>query len=57
VAVIVNKSNPVTGMTIVQLRAILLGGGATSSQVDDSVKVLTIDASRPGQPAYRLKLK
>jgi len=66
VAVIVNKSNPVTSMTIVQLRTILLGEGATwtsgvgfikASQVDDSVKVVTIDGSRPGQPAYKRKFK
>ena len=126
VAVIVNKSNPVMVMTIVQLRAILLGAGkwtggnritvvltpagqpersgtlrivcgmsetdfnlhfiqgggdhpkvfgtglqvrqsvATSpdavgfvkaSVVDDSVRVVTIDGSRPGQAAYKLKFR
>ncbi len=138
VAVIVNRSNPVMAMTIVQLRTILLGAGAKwtgggtitvvmtpagqpersgtlrivcgmsetdfnlhfirgwrnadgsvnsgsgehpkvfgtglqvrqsvattpnavgfikASQVDDSVKVVMVDGSSPGQPAYKLKLK
>jgi ABC-type phosphate transport system substrate-binding protein len=138
VAVIVNKSNPVMAMTIGQLRAILLGAGATwtsgnkitvfmtpagqpersgtlrivcgmsetdfnmhfihgwrnpdgtvnkasgdhptvfgtgvlvrqsvattphavgfikASQVDDSVKIVTVDGSSPGEPAYKLKIK
>ena len=138
VAVIVNKSNPVIALTIVQLRAILLGAGAKwigggtitvvmtpagqpersgilrivcgmsetdfnlhfihgwrnadgsvnsgsgehpkvfgtgpqvrqsvattpgavgfikASEVDDSVKVVTVDGSSPGQPAYKLKTK
>src|SRR6185295_1266729 len=132
VAVIVNKSNPVTGLTMIQLRKIVLaqegkwpaggkilvwmtapgqperagtlkvvcgmsetdftlhfmhasfngdagdppktgGSGALvlqsiagaangvgfirASQVDDSVKVVTIDGNRPGQPDYKLKLK
>ena len=138
VAVIVNRSNPVMALTIVQLRAILLGAGAKwtggttitvvmtpagqpersgilrivcgmsetdfnlhfihgwrnadgsvnsgsgehpkvfgtgpqvrqsvattpgavgfikASEVDDSVKVVTVDGSNPGQPAYKLKLK
>jgi ABC-type phosphate transport system substrate-binding protein len=138
VAVIVHKSNPVTAMTIVQLRAILLGAGAKwtggntitvvmtpagqpersgtlrivcgmsetdfnlhfihgwrnadgsvnkgngghpkvlgtgqevrqsvattpgavgfikASQADDSIKVVTVDGSSPGQPSYKLKLK
>jgi len=138
VAVIVNKSNPVVAMTIVQLKAILLGAGANwtsgnkitvimtpagqpersgtirivcgmsetdfnmhfihgwrnpdgsvnkkgsehpkvlgtgllvrqsiatepyavgfvkASDVDDSVKVVTIDGSRPGDIAYKLKSK
>ena len=132
VAVIVNKSNPVTGLTMIQLRKIVLaqegkwpaggkilvwmtapgqperagtlkavcgmsetdftlhfmhasfngdagdppktgGSGALvlqsiartangvgfirASQVDDSVKVVTVDGNRPGQPDYKLKLK
>ena len=138
VAVIVHKSNPVNAMTIVQLRTILLGGGARwtsgqkitvvmtpagqpersgmlrivcgmsetdfnlhfihgwrngdgsvngttaehpqvfssgllvrqsvatapnavgfikASEVDDSVKVVTIDGNSVGQPAYKLKFK
>jgi len=138
VAVIVNRSNPVMAVTIVQLRAILLGAGAKwtgggtitvvmtpagqpersgilrivcgmsetdfnlhfihgwrnadgsvnsgsgehpkvfgtgpqvrqsvattpgavgfikASEVDESVKVVTVDGSSPGQPAYKLKLK
>ncbi|PYR45386.1 MAG: hypothetical protein DMF95_21080 [Acidobacteria bacterium] len=123
VAVIVNRSNPVMAMTIVQLRSILLGGGAKwtgggtitvvmtpagqpersgilrivcgmsetdfnsgsgehpkvfgtgpqvrqsvattpgavgfikASEVDDSVKVVAVDGSSPGQPAYKLKTK
>jgi len=32
-------------------------GFIKASQVDDSVKVVAIDGSRPGQPAYKLKLK
>jgi ABC-type phosphate transport system substrate-binding protein len=32
-------------------------GFIKASQVDDSVKVLAIDGSAPGQPAYKLKLK
>ena len=32
-------------------------GFIKASEVDDSVKVLIIDGSRPGQPAYKLKLK
>jgi len=32
-------------------------GFIKASQLDDSVKVITIDGSAPGQPAYRLKLK
>ncbi|PYR23362.1 MAG: hypothetical protein DMF94_01590 [Acidobacteria bacterium] len=138
VAVIVNRSNPVMAVTIVQLRSILLGGGAKwtgggtitvvmtpagqpersgilrivcgmsetdfnlhfihgwrnadgsvnsgsgehpkvfgtgpqvrqsvattpgavgfikASEVDDSVKVVAVDGSSPGQPAYKLKTK
>jgi ABC-type phosphate transport system substrate-binding protein len=30
-------------------------GVIKASQVDDSVKVVTIDGSRPGEPAYKLK--
>ena len=36
VAVIVHKSNPVAAMTIVQLRAILLGGGAQAEIADQA---------------------
>jgi ABC-type phosphate transport system substrate-binding protein len=132
VAVIVNKSNPISGLTMIQLRKIVLaqeakwpGGGkivvwmtapgqperasmlkivcgmsetdytlhfmhasfngdsgdppktarsaallrqsiagvATgvgfipASQVDDSVKVVSVDGTRPGQPGYKLQLK
>jgi len=138
VAVIVHKSNPVTAMTVAQLRTILLGAGAkwtsgnrikvvltpagqpertralrvvcgmsetdfnmsfihgwrkpdgsfnsvgaerptvagtglnvrdsvasmpyavgliNASQVDDSVKVVAIDGSRPGEPAYKIKFE
>jgi ABC-type phosphate transport system substrate-binding protein len=32
-------------------------GFMLASQVDDSVKVVAIDGSLPGQPAYKLKLK
>ena len=32
-------------------------GFIKASQVDDSVKVVTIDGSRPGEPAYKLKFK
>jgi ABC-type phosphate transport system substrate-binding protein len=32
-------------------------GFILASQVDDSVKVVGIDGNRPGQPAYKLKLK
>jgi ABC-type phosphate transport system substrate-binding protein len=32
-------------------------GVIKSSQVDDSVKVVTIDGSRPGQAAYKLKFE
>jgi len=32
-------------------------GFVKASQLDDSVKVITIDGSGPGQPAYKLKLK
>ena len=32
-------------------------GFINASQVDDSVKVVTIDGSSPGQPAYKLKFK
>ena len=32
-------------------------GFIKASQLDDSVKVITIDGSRPGEPAYKLKLK
>jgi phosphate transport system substrate-binding protein len=32
-------------------------GFIKASQVDDSVKVVSVDGSSPGQPAYKLKLK
>ena len=32
-------------------------GFIKASQLDGSVKVITIDGSRPGEPAYKLKLK
>ena len=32
-------------------------GVIKASQVDGSVKVVTIDGSRPGEPAYKLQLK
>jgi ABC-type phosphate transport system substrate-binding protein len=32
-------------------------GFIKASEVDDSVKVVAIDGNRPGQPAYKLKLK
>ncbi len=32
-------------------------GFIKASQVDDSVKVVAVDGSRPGEPAYKLKLK
>jgi hypothetical protein len=32
-------------------------GFIKASQLDDSVKVIRIDGSAPGQPAYKLKLK
>jgi ABC-type phosphate transport system substrate-binding protein len=32
-------------------------GFVSASLVDDSVKVVAIDGARPGQPAYKLKLK
>jgi ABC-type phosphate transport system substrate-binding protein len=32
-------------------------GFIKASQLDGSVKVVTIDGSRPGEPAYKLKLK
>jgi ABC-type phosphate transport system substrate-binding protein len=32
-------------------------GFILASQVDDSVKVVAIDGARPGEPAYKLKLK
>jgi hypothetical protein len=32
-------------------------GFIKASQIDDSVKVVAIDGDRPGQPAYKLKLK
>jgi phosphate transport system substrate-binding protein len=46
----------------VQLRQSVAGavhavGFIKASQLDDSVKVITIEGSRPGQPAYKLKLK
>jgi hypothetical protein len=46
----------------VQVRQMVAGtadavGFIKASQLDDSVKVITIDGSGPGQPAYRLKLK
>jgi ABC-type phosphate transport system substrate-binding protein len=46
VAVIVNKSNPVIALTIVQLRAILLGAGAKWT----SGKRITVFMTRAGQP-------
>jgi phosphate transport system substrate-binding protein len=46
----------------VQVRQAVAGtanavGFIKASQLDDSVKVITIDGSAPGQPAYKLKLK
>jgi hypothetical protein len=46
----------------VQVRQLVAGtanavGFIKASQLDDSVKVVTIDGSGPGQPAYKLKLK
>jgi ABC-type phosphate transport system substrate-binding protein len=46
----------------VQVRQLVAGtanavGFIKASQLDDSVKVITIDGNGPGQPAYRLKLK
>jgi hypothetical protein len=46
----------------VELRQLVAGtagavGFIKASQLDDSVKVITIDGSTPGEPAYRLKLK
>jgi ABC-type phosphate transport system substrate-binding protein len=46
----------------VQVRQLVAGtadavGFIKASQLDDSVKVITIDGSGPGQPDYRLKLK
>jgi ABC-type phosphate transport system substrate-binding protein len=32
-------------------------GFIKASQIDDSVKVVAVDGDRPGQPAYKLKLK
>ena len=32
-------------------------GFIKASQVDESVKVVTVDGSSPGQPAYKLKFK
>ena len=32
-------------------------GFIKASQLDGSVKVITVDGSRPGEPAYKLKLK
>ena len=46
VAVIVNKSNPVIAMTIVQLRAILLGAGAKWT----SGSTITVVRTPAGQP-------
>src|SRR6185295_8897024 len=46
VAVIVNKSNPVMAMTIVQLKAILLGGGANWT----SGNKITVVMTPAGQP-------
>ena len=46
----------------VQLRQSVAGsanavGFIKASQLDGSVKIITIDGSRPGEPAYKLKLK
>ena len=46
----------------VQLRQSVAGapsavGFIKASQVDDSVKVVSVDGSSPGQPAYKLRLK
>ena len=53
VAVIVHKANPVTAMTIAQLRAILLGAGARWTSGHPIVAILT----RPGQPERTRALK
>jgi hypothetical protein len=46
----------------VQVRQAVAGaanavGFIKASQLDGSVKVITIDGSRPGEPAYKLKVK
>jgi len=46
----------------VQVRQLVAGttdavGFIKASQLDDSVKVITIDGIGPGDPAYKLKLK
>ena len=45
-----------------QVRQLVAGttdavGFIKASQLDDSVKVITIDGIGPGDPAYKLKLK
>jgi phosphate transport system substrate-binding protein len=48
-----------SGVRVRQLVAVTANaiGFMKASQLDDSVKVLTIDGSGPGQPAYKLNLK
>lgn len=53
---------PKTGGSGAQVRqSVASAAGAVgfiwASQVDDSVKVVSVDGSRPGQPAYKIKLK
>jgi len=53
---------PKTAASGAQVRQSVAGsvnglGFISAAQVDDSVKVVTIDGNRPGQPTYKLKLK
>jgi phosphate transport system substrate-binding protein len=57
-----NGSSPRVFNSGVELRqSVAIGpntvGFIKASQVDDSVKVVSVDGNSPGQPAYKLKLK
>jgi ABC-type phosphate transport system substrate-binding protein len=57
-----NGDSPQVFNSGVQLRQSVAGapnavGFIKASQVDDSVKVVAIDGSLPGQPAYKLRLR
>jgi ABC-type phosphate transport system substrate-binding protein len=57
-----NGDRPTVFSSGVQLRQSVASlpsavGFIKASQIDDSVKVVAIDGDRPGQPAYKLKLK